>query len=289
MTVLVTAPTGTVGRHLVPMLLDRGVAVRAFVRDPEAAATVLGDRAELVAGDFADTESVHKALAGVDQVWLATPNHLDQVAWETAIIDAASAAGVRRIVKLSALDAKLGSPVAFADAHARITDHLRGSGVAHVLVKPAFMMANLFGAIGSVQQANAIFLPGAGASVAMIDPRDIAAVAASALTADGEGHARSYTITGPAAVTFDEVAAELSAVLGRPIGFVAVPDEGARAQLVEAGMDPWFAANLVTQFGLLREGTQADANDLVQVLTGTEPHTVADFLRDHAFLFGGAR
>lgn len=172
MTVLVTAPTGNVGRHLVPMLYDRGIAVRALVRDPDAAATVLGDRTELVTGDFADTESVHKAVAGVDQVWLATPNHPDQVAWETAIIDAAAAEGVRRIVKLSALDAKIGSPVAFADAHGRITDHLRASGVPHVLVKPAFMMANLFGAIGSVQQANAMFLPAAGAKVAMIDPRD---------------------------------------------------------------------------------------------------------------------
>ena len=280
MPVLVTAPTGNVGRHLVPMLTD----VRVFVRDP---ATLPAADVEVVTGDFGDPDSIRRAVSGVDQIWLATPNHPDQIAWETAIIDAAAEAGVQRIVKLSALDAKVGSPVAFADAHGRITEHLRASGLRHALVKPAFMMANLFGAIGSVQQADALYLPAGGAKVAMIDPRDVAAVAAALLTddtRDGE-----YTITGPAAVTFDEVAAELTEILGRPIGFVPVPDEAARAQLAEAGMDPWFAGNMVTQFGLLREGTQADAGDLVRTITGSEPHSVGDFLRAHAFLFGGAR
>lgn len=283
MTVLVTSPTGTVGRHLVPMLRDRGLDVRAFVRDPAAD---FGPGVDTFAGDFGDQASIRTAMSGVDQVWLATPNHPDQLAWETAIIDAAKDAGVTRVVKLSALDATIGSPVAFADTHARSAELLRSSGLRHVLIQPAFMMTNLFGAIGSVQQADAIFLPGAGAKVAMIDPHDIAAVAAAVL-ADPAHDQRAYTITGPAAVTFDEVAETLSTVVGRRIAFVPVPDEGARGALVEAGMDPWFADNMVAQFGLLRSGTQSDAGDLVRVLTGTDPRPLTAFLQAHAPLFGG--
>jgi uncharacterized protein YbjT (DUF2867 family) len=284
-TVLVTGATGTVGRHLVAELRRRGTAVRALVRDPQRAAGILGPDVELAVGDFTDPASLRAALPGVDRVHLACANHPDQVAWETAMIDAAAAAGVGRIVKLSALDAGIGSPVAFADAHGRIERHLRASGVPHVLLRPTFAMTNLLAAAAGVRQAGAIFLPGSGAKIAMIDPRDVAAVAAVALTTDGHD-GRTYELTGPAAVTFDEVAAELSAALDRPVGFVPVPDDAALAQLVGAGVPEWYAAGVVAQFGLLRAGTQADVRDVVRVLTGREPRSLGQFLREHAGAFG---
>jgi uncharacterized protein YbjT (DUF2867 family) len=279
--VLVTGATGSVGRHVVAALQRRGVAVRALVRDPARAAELLGPDVELARGDFADPPSLRAALAGVERAYLACGNHPAQAEWETAFVDAAAAAGVRRIVKLSALDAQIGSPVAFADAHGRIERHLRASGVGHVLLKPAFNMANLLAAADGIHQAGAVFLPAAGAKVAMVDPRDVAEVAAVALTTDGH-EGRAYELTGPAAVSFDEVAAALSDVLGRPVGFVAVPDEAAVGQLVGAGAPEWFATNVVAQFALLRRGTQADVRDVVRVLTGREPRPVAGFLRDHA-------
>ena len=94
------------------------------------------------------------------------------------------------------------------------------------------MMTNLLAAADGVRHAGAIFLPGAGAKIAMIDPRDVADVAAVALT---ETVARELVLTGPAVVTFDDVAAELSAVTGRRIGFVPVPDDAAVGQLVAVG------------------------------------------------------
>jgi NAD(P)H dehydrogenase (quinone) len=81
------------------------------------------------------------------------------------------------------------------------------------------------------------------------------------------------------------VAAQLSTVLGVPIGFVPVPDDAAVAQMVAAGVPECFATNVVTQFRLLRQGSQAQANDVVHVLTGREPRTAAQFLRDHAAAF----
>ena len=192
---------------------------------------------------------------------------------------------MRRIVKLSAIDAAIGSPVAFADAHGRIEAHLRASGVDHVLLKPTFMMTNLLGrGRAACARPGRSSCPGAGAKIAMIDPRDVADVAAVALT---EPVARELVLTGPAVVTFDDVAAELSAVTGRRIGFVPVPDDAAVGQLVAAGAPEWFATNLVTLFGLLRQGAQAQTRDTVRDVLGREPRSLAAFVRDHAAAFTG--
>lgn len=282
-TILAIGATGTVGRHLVPQLVDRGLPVRALVRNRAAD---LPAAVERVIGDLADPGTFGPALDGVDAVYLACGNHPAQVTWETAAIDAAAAAGVRRIVKLSALDAAIGSPVAFADAHGRIEAHLQAGGIEHVLLRPAFLMSNLLAAADGVRQAGAIFLPAAGAKIAMVDPRDVAAVAAVALT---ETVARELPLTGPAVVSFDDVAAELSEVVGRRVGFVPVPDDAAVGQLVATGAPEWFATNLVTQFGLLRQGTQAQARDTVHTVLGREPRSVGTFLRDHAAVFEESR
>jgi uncharacterized protein YbjT (DUF2867 family) len=145
-------------------------------------------------------------------------------------------------------------------------------------------MTNLLTAAEGVRQAGAIFLPGAGAKLAMIDPRDIADVAAVALS---EPVARELVLTGPEVVTFDDVAAELSAVTGRRIGFVPVPDDAAMGQLVAAGVPEWFATNLVAVFGMLRQGIQAQTRSTVRDVLGREPRSLAAFVRDHAAAFTG--
>lgn len=282
-TTLVIGATGTVGRHLVPQLVRRGQSVRAFIRNPAADLPAGVERA---VGDLADPASLVPALDGVDAVYLACGNQPAQAAFESAAIDAAAAAGVRRIVKLSTSDAAIGSPAAFADAHGRIEAHLRASGVDHVLLKPTFMMTNLLAAAEGVQHAGAIFLPGAGAKVAMIDPRDVADVAAVALT---ETVGRELVLTGPAVVTFDDVAAELSAITGRRIGFVPVPDDAAVGQLVAAGAPEWYATNVVAVFGLLRQGVQSQARDTVHTVLGREPRSLSAFVRDHAAVFADSR
>src|SRR5262245_29630348 len=99
--VLVTGATGIVGSRVIRELTARGETVRALVRDPDRATELLGGGIEYVPGDFADVASVHRAMEGVDRVFLACANHPRQVEYEANVIDTAAAAGVRRIVKLS--------------------------------------------------------------------------------------------------------------------------------------------------------------------------------------------
>ena len=287
MTILVTGATGTVGRHLVGELIERRASVRALVHDAQRARAALGIGAELAPADFADPASIAAALAGADQVYLVTPNHPQQVERETAVIDAAAATGVRRIVKQSTVGAETGSRLAFWDAHGRLESHLRAAGMPWVLLRANFFMTNLLMTAASVRKAGALFLPAAGAKAAMVDPRDVARAAAAVLTdPDITEHDRAtYNLTGPEAVTFDDVAAALSEAAGRTVRFVPVPDDAARAQLAETGMPEWFAANLVTLFGLLREGAAAPVGDGIRALTGREPTPVASFVRDHLSVF----
>jgi uncharacterized protein YbjT (DUF2867 family) len=117
--VLVTGATGIVGSAVVRELREREVAVRAYVRDPAKATAILGEDVELAIGDLEEPESIRRALDGIDRLFLACGNVPDQIRCETSAIDAAAAAGVRQIVKLSAHGAEAGSPLAFWDWHGR--------------------------------------------------------------------------------------------------------------------------------------------------------------------------
>lgn len=286
-TILVTGATGNVGSHVVRDLRDRGVSVRAFVRDREKATHMLGGDVDLVTGDFADAASVQRAVAGVDAVFLSCANHPQQVAYETTVIDAAAAAGVRRLLKLSTIGAEPGSPLDFWDAQGRIEAHLRRVFPQAVILRSNFYMSNLLGAADQVRGLGKVFAPADGARIGMIDPRDVAAVAAIALTT-GAYDGQTLVLTGPESITYARAAEELSVATGRPVEFVPVPDEAARQSMVGAGMPEWLAGNVVKLFGILRRGTTDVTTGTVRAVTGREPRTFGQFARDHAPLFKAA-
>lgn len=290
--ILVTGATGNVGAHVVRELRQRRGQVRAFVRDPDRAASRLGPDVELALGDFDDPPSLRRAMHGVDRVFLASANGPRQLAHETAVIDAASAGWVQRVVKLSALGAEIGSPMTFFDVHARAEQQLRSSGVPSVVLRPAFAMSNLFASADSVRAAGQIYAAAADAKIAMIDPRDVAAVAAAALLADslpavGCDGLRTHVLTGPEPLTYYDVATTLTKELGRDVTFVNVPDEAARAALLDTGAPAWLADSIVTVFGMLRTGLAADPTGSVFALTGRPPRTFAEFAHDHREVFAG--
>ena len=286
--VLVTGATGNVGSRVVRELSGRGVSARAFVRDADGAAGKLDDGVELAYGDFSDAASVGRVVEGVEGVFLACANDPRQVEYETGVIDAAAAAGVRRIVKLSALGAEVGSPIAFWDWHGRIEERLRASGVPFVMLRPAFNMTNLLGSAEGVRHADSLFAPADGAKVAMIDPGDVAAAATVVLAEDGH-EGQTHVLTGPEAIAFERVAEELSAATGRHVRFVAVTDDAARQALVGSGTPEFVAGQIVAVFGVLRQGAQDLTTDAVRDLTGREPRSFAGFTRDHAGHFQAER
>jgi uncharacterized protein YbjT (DUF2867 family) len=133
----------------------------------------------------ADVESLRAALHGAEGVLLSCADDPRRVEWETNAIDAAAAAGVERIVKLSTIAAAPGAPVAFWDWHGRVEEHLRASRVSAVILRSSFYMSNLLAEAQQIAAEGYICAPVGGARIAMIDPRDVGAAAAGVLTSPG--------------------------------------------------------------------------------------------------------
>ena len=279
MTVLVTGATGNVGSAVVRELVDRGAAVRAFVRDSSAE---LPDGVERAVGDFEEAASIRAALEGVDRVFLSSADGPRKVEHETAVVD--QAAHVELIVKASTLSARAGSPLKPFDWNGRIEEHLRREGPPSVVLASAFYMTNLLAAAEPVRAQSILPAPAGEGKISMIDPRDIGAVAATVLT--GSGHeGRTYRLTGPEPIDYRHVAEQIADALGRHIQYIDVPPDVARNGLIASGMPAWLVDHLHGAFALIRDGVYEETTDTVRVLIGREPRSFADFARDHAAAF----
>ncbi|HEY7623155.1 MAG TPA: hypothetical protein VH834_25495 [Solirubrobacteraceae bacterium] len=145
-------------------------------------------------------------------------------------------------------------------------------------------MISVLAAAEQVREAGRPFAPAGDGAIALIDPRDVGAVAAAVLTSDGHD-GRTYELTGPEALTYRDIAEALSAAGGRRIEYVDVPAHAAHESLVAAGMPPWLIEHLDGAYELVRRGELAHTTDAVRMLTGRDPRTFAAFARDHAGLF----
>jgi uncharacterized protein YbjT (DUF2867 family) len=239
---------------------------------------------EIARGDFADADSLAAACDGVEVALLLTAPTPDTVADQTRFVDAAKRAGVRRVVKLSAVGAYPGAPQRFGDWHGQAERHVEASGLAWTHLRPNFFLQNLLGQAAAVR-AGTIHMPAGDGPAAFVDVRDIAAVAAHVLSEDGH-ESKVYDVTGPAAVAYADIAAAFSAVLGREVRYVDVPPAAARQGMVAAGLPEWMA-DAVNELNLaMKQWRLAGVTDVVRRVGQKEPVTVEQFVREHAAAFG---
>jgi uncharacterized protein YbjT (DUF2867 family) len=282
--ILVVGATGTVGSEVVAALRARGVPVRALVRDAGRARAALGEGVDLAEGDLGDAAAVRRAFDGVTRVFLLTPNGPDQLEQERAVLDAASAARVERVVKLSAISADPGSASSFLASQGRAEALLARSGLPAVVLRPSFYMSNVLASAATVRAEGCIYGAFGDGRLAMVHPADIGESAAAALTE--AGHAgRTIVLTGAEAVTFAEIAERLAAVLDRPVAYVDVPPEGMLGALAGAGLPDWLAGGIVEIQLQARAGIGETTTDEVARLTGHPPRGLDEYLRENAAAF----
>ena len=279
-TILVTGATGTVGREVVRQLAAAGERPRLLLHDATAQ-DPSADRFEHVRGDLNRPESVEAALTEVDRLFLLTRQNSRQPDQERTVINAAVQAGVRRVVKLSVFRADDHSPLQIARQHRQAEKVLEQSGLRYTIIRPVFFMQNLLGMV----RGNAIYTAAQRGRVAMVDARDIAAVAVAVLTRPGH-EARTYTLTGPEALNFDEVAEILSTHTARKIRHVRVLADDVRNSLARVGVEPWFAQDMAHLHGMLASGYEDLVTADVEAVTGKPPRTLAEFARDFADALG---
>jgi uncharacterized protein YbjT (DUF2867 family) len=273
--ILVIGATGTIGSELVGQLLAADERPRAFVRDRDKARRLLGEQVEQVVGDLDRPETIETALAGVDRLFLLTTQSDRQPHWERTVIAAAAGARAAHIVKLSVFRADERSPLRFARQHRQAERALERSGLAWTMVRPVFLMQNL----RAMVRDSAIYSAAGDGRVAMVDARDIAAVAVAALTTPGHA-GKIYTLTGPEALTFDQVASNLSQQSGKQIRHVRVSVDDVRTALESAGVAAWFADDMARLHAMLAAGYEDLVTDDVRAVTGSPARTLAQFVRD---------
>ena len=209
--ILVTGPTGHIGKELIPMLLESGQSIRVLARD-EARVAHLDARIERCVGDLNNPASLVTAMQGVERVFLFT----FEARQDISAIQAAKKTGVRHIVKLSTLEASE-HKIKVGKWHYEREELIRASGLDWTFLRPGMFMTNTIDWwSASIKGQGGVFFPGGKKGrVAPLDPRDVARVAAAALTQGGHA-GKAYELTGSELFTVGGMVLVISRVLGRP-------------------------------------------------------------------------
>ena len=282
--ILIVGATGLVGSATVRHLTACGVPVRALVRSAEKAATLANPGVEAMVGNLEQPVSLDAALDGVTRALLISPLHPRQVAWQGNFVEAARRTGVVHIVKLSGLGTAPDSPLRSGRWHAQTERHIADAGLPFTYLHPPFFMQNLLRSAAAIAAQGVLVASMQAGKIAMVDARDVAAVAVAALTSD-DHVGKTYTITGPAALSFQEVAQKLAAATARAVTYQDVPLAAVQQEMVATGLPEWLVDVRMEFATALRDGYAAAVTDTVQAVTGQPARTFDAFVREHAALF----
>jgi NAD(P)H dehydrogenase (quinone) len=279
--------TGLVGRSLTQALVGDGEQVRVLTRDPNAAAAAFGDaKLEIVGVDFDDAATLRSAFTGSDKAFLSYGTSDRQVRDEIALIDAAIGAEVSYLVNLSVGGAGGAHPANVVRWHTEIDAYLASTGAASTVVRPTTFTDTMLKLAANFVRSGAWGGLGGAGRVALIDSRDVAAVFAVILTEGPQRHAgKVYDISGPAAVTMDEVAGYISAALGTRVEYHARTQAQQRAVLESAGLPGLLVDVLLGVDDITRDNVYAVPSPTVFDLTGHAPRSVKDWVNEHVSLF----
>jgi NAD(P)H dehydrogenase (quinone) len=273
-TLAVTGATGGLGGRVARRLADRGVAQRLVVRDPAGAPELPG--AEVVRAAYGDGEAMRRALDGVDTLLLVSASEdVDRVRLHTGAVDAAVAAGVRRIVYTSFLACAPDATFTFARDHWHTEQHVRGSGLRHTFLRDSLYLDYvplLVGGDGVIRG------PAGDGRVAAVARDDIAGVVVAVLLGDGHD-GRTYDLTGPEAFTLHQAAEALSRASGRSVTYRAETLDEAYASRAGYGAPHWEVTGWVTTYTAIAAGELDVVTDDVARVAGHPPMGLAEFLR----------
>lgn len=277
----VTGATGTIGRALVDRLRSAPMGVRAYSRRPQPAGG--GGEVDWMEADLADSDGLVRAFGGVERLFLLTGNTSEMVRLQKNAIEAAVTAGVEHIVKLSALGATDHSRSVIGLWHYNVERALKDAGPEWTILRPHHFMQNLLDpTVVFDRDTGRVYSASGDGRIPFIDTRDIAAVAAEVLTSGGHG-GRTYTLTGPEAVSYGEVTEVLAEVLNRDLEYVPESEDEAWRRLRDAGMHTWRVAALLAIAAYQRAGGPTErTTDDVERITGRPATDVRTFAEDHA-------
>ncbi len=284
-TILVTGANGNVSSGALAALKGKGHRLVGLVRDAKKGEALKQQGVEVRVGDLEKPRSLEGTFEGVETAFILTPPGPLAPYQSSNALHAARRAGVKHVLRMSAIGAAHDAPTLNGRMHALSDAELERSGVPFTIIKPHFFTQNLMMSAQSVAQEGKMYLALGDAKLPMIDFRDISEVAAKILDAPAAHAGKTYTLTG-AAVSLAQVAAAIGEALGKPVTYVPVPVAAAIENLVKFGVDDFNQVALRDYFTAYSSGWQSTPTPSVQQLLGREPRTVQQFARDFAGAFG---
>jgi NAD(P)H dehydrogenase (quinone) len=272
----VTGSTGRLGGRVARRLADAGVSQRLLVRDLSRAPQLPGATAEHAW--FADTDAVRKALTGVSTLLMVSAAEApDRLAQQTAFVDAAAAAGVAHVIYTSFAGAAADCTFTLGRDHYATERHIRASAMQFT-----FLRDNLYADFvpAMVGEDGVVRGPAGDGRVALVAVDDVADVAAAVLRDPASHLGATYRLTGPQALTLDEVAAILTDALNRPVRYERETVEEAYASRASYGAPPWQLDAWVSTYTSIAAGEVADVTDDVPRLAGHPATSLAGLLRE---------
>lgn len=277
--ILVTGASGNVGREVVKALVQANISVRATLYRSGEDERYSSSAVEYVPFDFGDSRTFPAAFNEVSSLFLMRPPPIADVErYIQPLIEYAAGIGVRHIVFLSLLGAGKNTFV----PHARVEALIRSSGVDYTFLRCGFFMQNLDTIHREdVVEHDDLFIPAGLGKTAFIDTRDIGEVAARILTESGHEN-KAYILTGDEALTYDEVAAIMTEVLGRKITY-SNPSLLAFARRMRSRGHPWGYIGVMAGIYLsTRRGRSAEVSPAAGELLGRPPTTLREYVSDYA-------
>lgn len=279
---LITGASGTVGSAVLAAASASGQPYRALYRSAEEAAKAPPGTATVL-GDFADSASLAAALDGIESVFLVCSPIRELVQLETNVIDACIAAGGRRIVLSSALGAG-DYPKSFPSWHRQVEDRLKATALPHCILRPNTFMQNVTAFFAPGIRAEGAFYAAMGtAEICFIDIRDVAVVAAQALSGAHDG--KTYELHGPESLSYGAVADRITRIAKVPARFVDIPRAAQEQAMTGLGMPAWQVTALLDLQEYYTGGRGGVPDATLEHLLGRKPRRVDAYVAEHEAAF----
>lgn len=262
-----------------------GIASTGTVSTAAASTDAASAGFEVVRGDFEDAASLRAAVSGVDAVFLLSSAGGHVASHDLALVDAAIAAGVRKIVKVSAIGTGEAGFETTSGWHLPGENAIRESGMAWTILRPSSFASNTLSWAPQIQAGEPILNHFGTGTNGVVDPRDIAAVAVEALLTD-DHDGQIYTLTGPELLSLPDQVAQLAEVLGKPLTTVTGTDDQLRADLLAHGIEGESATHVINGYEFVRQGGNAIITGDVERALGRPPGTYKAWAEHNRAAFG---
>lgn len=276
---LIIGGTGTIGSSVVELLKENNANFKVLVRNEEKAEELKAKGLSIEVGSLGGSQTLDAALDDVDTVFLLTspsPMLFDQ---HKSLINQAVEAGVRKIVRLSALPAETNPNVPMYALHREADDYLVASGLEYVILRPSYFQQNFLFSAPYIKDNNMFAAFFGDTKVPMVDTRDIAQAAYVGLTSN-DFNSTIQNITGKESISFADVAKAMSKQLGKDVSYVPLSYEDQKAGFVAAGVPEWTvdsSLQLIKEWGETAEHLpSAD----FEKMTGKTPKSIKEFVGD---------